>query len=211
MKYEWRKKEKNIYLPKNKPEHIHIPPFKFFTISGAGNPNGEHFPGYIEVLYSLSYAIRMSHKKGLAPEGYYEYTVYPLEGIWDVNEQAKSNHSEFNKDDLVFKLMIRQPDFVASDFAQQMLELTKEKKPHPLLDQVNFETIEDGNSVQMMHLGPYDDEPASFERMEEFAEENGLVRLSKIHREIYLSDFRKVAPEKLKTVLRFKVKNRKNE
>ena len=206
MKYEWRKKEKNFYLPKNKPEHIHIPPFKFFTIKGEGNPNGEHFPKYIEVLYSISYAVRMSHKKGLAPKGYFEYTVYPLEGIWDVNEQAKSNQSAFNKDDLVFKLMIRQPDFVEPDFAQQMLELTKAKKPHPLLGQVNFETIEDGNSVQMMHLGPYDDEPASFQKMEEFAEENGLVRLSKTHREIYLSDFRKVAPEKLKTVLRFKVR-----
>jgi hypothetical protein len=207
MKHEWRKKEKNIYLPKNKPEHIHIPPFKFITIDGTGNPNDEHFPEYIAVLYALSYAVKMSPKKGLAPEGYFDYTVYPLEGIWDLNEEAKQNYQgTLNKDDLVFKLMIRQPDFVSPEFVAQMLEFTKQKKPHPLLEQLRFEVMEDGECVQMMHLGPYDEEPASFQKMETFAEENGLVRLSKTHREIYLSDFRKVAPEKLKTVLRFEVK-----
>ncbi len=111
-----------------------------------------------------------------------------------------------DKNDFVFKLMIRQPDFVTEDFAREMLDLTKKKKPHPFLEQVKFEKITDGLCVQMLHSGSYDDEPASFKIMEEFAEKENLTRLSKNHREIYLSDFRKVAPEKLKTVLRFWVK-----
>ena len=139
------------------------------------------------------------------PTGYMDYPVYPLEGIWDVNEAAKREDRAFNKDDLVFKIMIRQPAFVDADLFQEMLELTKTKKPHPLLDKLQFEAIMDGKCVQMLHIGPYDDEPASFQRMEEFATAQQLKRLSKTHREVYLSDFRKVAPEKLKTVLRFQV------
>jgi hypothetical protein len=204
MKHEWKKHEKNIYLPKNKPEVITIPGYKFFTINGEGNPNSESFPEYIGILYSLSYAVKMSPKKGLAPKGYFDYTVYPLEGVWDITKKAKANfNGTINKDDLVFKLMIRQPDFVDEDFANSMIELTKQNKPHPLLEQVKFEKIEDGKCVQMMHLGSYDNELESFKMMEEFAEANKLRRISKIHREIYLSDARKVAPEKLKTVLRF--------
>ncbi len=205
MKHEWRKKEKALYLPKTKPEFVTIPPLKFVTISGEGNPNSPHFAEYISVLYPISYAIKMTPKKmEHPPKGYQDYIAYPLEGIWDLNENAKQNYNgQLNKDDLVFKLMIRQPEFVTEDFFEEMLELTKKKKPHKLLANLKFETIEDGPCVQMMHLGPYDDEPASFEMMEAFAKEQGLTRKSKDHREIYLSDFRKVAPEKLKTVLRF--------
>lgn len=207
MKHEWRKKEKDIYLPKNKPETIQIPEYKFFTIEGAGNPNDDHFPEYIAVLYSLSYAVKMSPKKGLEPKGYFDYTVYPLEGVWDLNEEAKKKFDgKFNKNDLVFKLMIRQPDFVDVHFAMMMLEQTKQKKPHDLLNKIKFETIVDGECVHMMHLGSYDDEPESFKQMEDFAENENYSRISKVHREIYLTDARKVAPEKLKTVLRFQVK-----
>jgi len=206
MKHEWRKKEKEFYLPKKKPVSIKIPKYKFFTIDGKGNPNDEFFPEYIGVLYSLSYAVKMSPKKGLAPEGYYEYTVYPLEGVWDISEEAKQNYDgKLDKNDLIFKLMIRQPEFVTEDFAEKMIEITTKKKPNSLLDKVKFEEIEEGNCVQMMHLGSYDDEPASFTLMKEFCVENGFKRLSGNHREIYLSDARKVAAEKLKTVLRFKV------
>ncbi|NJO92869.1 MAG: hypothetical protein HC831_30790 [Chloroflexia bacterium] len=210
MKHEWKKHEKNIYLPKNKPEIVTIPEYKFFTINGEGNPNSENFPEYIGVLYALSYAVKMSPKKGLAPEGYFDCTVYPLEGIWDITEDAKARfNGTVNKDDLVFKLMIRQPDFVDEALANSMIDLTKQKKPHPLLEQVEFEKIEDGKCIQMMHLGSYDNEPGSFKMMEEFAETNKLRRISKIHREIYLSDARKVVPEKLKTVLRFWVEEDK--
>lgn len=208
MKHEWRKKEKSWYLPKNRPEFIQIPAFQFLTIEGAGNPNSPGFQPYIEVLYAMSYAIKMTLKKRPAPEGYLDYTVYPLEGVWDINEEAKKQFDgQLNKDDLVFKLMIRQPDFVTPEFVEEMRAFTQAKKAPALLPEVKFETIEEGKCVQMLHVGSYDDEPESFTLMEQYAAENGLLRPSKVHREIYLSDFRKVAPEKLKTVLRFKVKH----
>lgn len=205
-KHEWKKHEKHIYLPKAKPELIDIPTFKFFTIEGKGNPNDAFFAEYIGVLYSLSYGVKMSPKKGVVPDGYFEYTVYPLEGVWSLTDQAiKSFNGTINKDDLVFKLMIRQPDFVDSEFAEYILAQTKQKKPHHLLDYVKFEEIKEEKSVQMLHVGSYDTEAESFELMEQFTSENSFTRKSKIHREIYLSDARKVAPEKLKTVLRFEV------
>ena len=206
MKHEWRKKEKHIYLPKNNPEIVEIPEFGYFTIEGKGNPNNEYFPEFIGVLYSLAYAVKMSPKKGLAPDNYFDYTVYPLEGIWDITEEAKEKFDgTLNKDDLVFKLMLRQPDFVNISFAKKIIEITRDKKPHKLLEKVRFEKISEGKSIQMLHIGSYDNEPESFRIMEDFANAQGLKRLSKIHKEIYLSDARKVAPEKLKTVLRFKV------
>ena len=206
MKHEWRKKEKEYYLPGNKPVRVRIPEFGFFSIEGEGDPNDDAFPEYISVLYSLSYAVKMSPKKGMEPKGYVDYAVYPLEGVWDIREEAKNTFSgKINKDDLVFNLMIRQPDFVEEDFACMIIERVKKSKPHALLSQVKFEKMTDGQSIQMMHHGSYDDEPESFRIMEEFAAEAKLHRASKIHREIYLSDARKVAPEKLKTVLRFMV------
>jgi len=208
MKHEWRKKEKQYYLPKTKPEVIHIPTFQFLTIDGEGNPNSDTFPDYIQALYTLSYAIKMTLKKGNQPEGYYDYAVYPLEGIWDIKAEArKTFDGTINKDDLVFKLMIRQPDFVEGGFVKEMMEQTKKKKL-ALLEEVKFEKITDGHCIQMLHVGSYDNEPESFKLMEEFAEKEKLKRLSKVHREIYLSDFRKVAAEKLKTVLRFKVESK---
>ncbi|MCB0280564.1 MAG: GyrI-like domain-containing protein [Calditrichaeota bacterium] len=206
MKYEWRKKEKAFYLPKAKPELLIVPNFQFLTINGAGNPNDPFFADYITVLYALSYAIKMNLKKAPVLDAYQDYTVYPLEGVWDITEEARKNFTgTINKDDLVFKLMIRQPDFVTADYVRQITELTRQKKPLPLLDQVRFEPIRDGQCVQMLHTGSYDNENASFEQMETFAESIGLKRVAKIHREIYLSDFRKVPAAKLKTVLRFKV------
>lgn len=206
MKQEWKKDEKQFYLPLNKPGLIDVPGFKFFVIEGHGNPNDDFFAEYISVLYSLSYAIKMSPKKGFAPEGYFEYTVYPLEGIWDLKEEAKKSYDgTLNKDDLVFKLMIRQPDFVDETFAKFIVEQMRKSKPHPLLNSILFNEIADGKCVQMMHNGSYDDESASFSQMAEFAEKENLRRTSKEHREIYLSDARKVPAEKLRTVLRFGV------
>jgi hypothetical protein len=205
-KHEWRKHEKELYLPKNQPTRMTIPAFNFFTIEGQGNPNDDFFAEYIGVLYALSYAVKMSPKKGLAPPNYVDYTVYPLEGVWDITDEAKKKKSDvLDKNSLVFKLMIRQPDFVSAAFASRIIEQTKRTKPHELLAKVTFETIQDGECVQMMHLGSYDDEPESFHKMEDYARNLGLVRGSKTHREIYLSDARKVSSEKLKTVLRFMV------
>lgn len=207
MKHEWRKAEKSIYIPKSKPEVIDIPGYKFIVLSGAGNPNSEPFAECIGALYSMAYAIKMNLKKELdKPKDYTDWTVYPLEGVWDITEEARKNFTgRINKDDLVFDLMIRQPDFVTEHFFNKMLELTKKKKPNELLDKIQFKSIKEGRCIQMMHIGSYDDEPASFQMMEEFADSQNLNRKSKIHREIYLSDFRKVAKEKLKTVLRFQL------
>lgn len=206
MKHEWEKNDKRFYLPKNKPETIVVPKFNFYTIEGRGNPNDDFFAEYIGVLYSLSYGIKMSDKQGYAPENYEEYTVFPLEGVWDIEEEAKKNFSgTLDKNTLVFKLMMRQPDFVSTGFALETLERIKKKKPHDLLEKVKFETIEDGPCVQMLHVGSYDSEPISFQKMKEFADEKNLVRISPSHREIYLSDARKVPADKLKTVLRFSV------
>jgi len=209
MKHEWKKNEKQFYLPKNKPELISIPKFKFYTIEGKGNPNDDFFAEYIGVLYSLSYGIKMSPKKGIEPIGYYDYTVYPLEGIWDLSEGAKKSFDGIiNKNELIFKLMIRQPDFVDNNFALQILEQTKKKKPHDLLEKVKFEEIIEGDCIQMLHLGSYDSEPESFKIMESFSEEENYKRKTKTHKEIYLSDARKVLPDKLKTVLRFNVEKK---
>jgi len=206
MKLDWKKQDKKYYLPKEEPELVHIPEFKFFSIRGQGNPNDDFFGNYIQVLYSLSYAIKMSPKSGLAPMDYFEYSVYPLEGIWDLKKDAKiDTKSMFDKNDLEFNLMIRQPDFVNADFANKIINIVKNKKPNNLLENVIFETITDGKCIQMLHVGPYDNEPASFKKMEEVAFKLGLIRPVYYHREIYLSDVRKVSPDKLKTVLRFKV------
>ena len=206
MKHDWKKNDKQFYLPKDKPETIILPAFNFYSIEGKGNPNDKFFAEYIGVLYSLSYAIKMSPKQGFAPKEYFEYTVFPLEGIWDIDDSAKINFTgTIDKNALVYKLMIRQPEFVTIDFAYEVLERTKKKKPHDLLNKVKFETIEEGPCVQMLHTGSYDHEPESFKKMEEFALIKNLKRISQRHREIYLSDARKVAPEKLRTVLRFQV------
>jgi hypothetical protein len=209
MKHEWRKKEKQVYIPKAKPEQIEIPEYNFLTISGKGNPNNPEFADYIGALYPICYGIKMGLKKDPILDGYYDYTVYPLEGVWDISDEAKASYtkdSKLNKDDLVFTLMIRQPNFVTKEYALNTIEQVKLKKPNPLFNKVKFENIKEGNCIQMLHIGSYDDEPATFEIMEEFAKNIGLQRESKIHREIYLSDFRKVPTEKLKTVLRFKLK-----
>ncbi|AMC94460.1 hypothetical protein AOC36_10890 [Erysipelothrix larvae] len=201
MKHEWRKEEKSIYLPKQKPELIEVPKMKYLTISGQGNPNDPGFQKHIEALYPIAYAIRMMPKSGVTPEGYFEYTVYPLEGVWSLTEKGiEMDH--LDKNELMYTIMIRQPDFVTHEVFQSALLKAKSKNDNPLFDDVKFEEIEDGLCVQMMHLGSYDDEPQSFEIMAQYMAENGLERTTKMHKEIYISDFRKVAPEKLKTVLR---------
>ncbi len=206
-KHEWRKKEKQFYLPKTKPEIIDIPTFNFVTIEGEGNPNSESFAKLISALYSISYGIKMTLKKEeTAPEGYCDYTVYPLEGVYDINDEAKKNFTgKINKDDLVYKIMIRQPDFVDKDYFDKIVEMKKQKNEDVPINAVRFEQITEGPCIQMLHIGSFDDEPASFEKMEAFAKAENRIRSSKIHREIYLNDFRKVTPDKLKTVLRFNI------
>lgn len=107
MKHEWRKHEKELYLPREKPTLASVPEQKFFMIRGKGNPNSDEFSEKIEVLYSLSYAIRMMPKQGYTPEGYFEYTVYPLEGLWDLTEEGRTLDT-LDKEELLYTIMIRQ-------------------------------------------------------------------------------------------------------
>jgi hypothetical protein len=148
----------------------------------------------------------MSYKKGLEPENFHEYTVYPLEGIWDISEKAKKSFDgTIDKNELIFNLMIRQPNFVTRGFAAKAKRWAEKKKSSPLIEKLKFNELSDGKCVQTMHLGSYDNEQETFDIMEEFCSQNNLKRKSKQHKEIYISDPRKVDPEKLKTVLRFKV------
>lgn len=200
-KYEWKKAEKSYYNPVKVPQLVDIPAFKFFTLAGKGNPNDAFFAEYIQCLFSLSYTLKMQWKK----ESGFDYAVYPLEGVWSLQTPTNQNDGVLDKDNLLFNLMIRQPDFVTEEYAADIIEKVKAKKPHPLLEDVKFETITDGLCVQMLHIGSYDSEPMSFAEMNTFALDNNLLRSSLAHREIYLSDARKVQPEKLKTILRFQV------
>lgn len=206
MKIDWKKMDKQYYLPNDKPEEIFIPSFQYFTVSGEGNPNNPLFGDFISVLYSLSYAIKMSPKQGNAPENYMEYKVYPLEGIWDLTDIGKKNYGEIlDKNELKFKLMIRQPKFVTEEYAKETIARTKKRKANSLIDEVIFESIEEGKCIQMLHIGSYDDESKSFTMMEEYALEQNLKRMEKKHKEIYLSDPVKTVKDKLRTVLRFQV------
>ena len=206
IKHEWRKQEKEIYLPKTSPVIIDIPAFTYLAVEGEGDPNSGAMQDHMGALYSLSYGISMSYKKGIEPEGFYNYAVYPLEGVWDINDEAKKVFGKgWSKADLIFKLMIRQPDFVTPEFLEEIKQITKKKKPNKMLDEVKLIEIKEGKCCQMMHIGSYDDEPESFAMMEKYCKKQGFERISKKHREIYLSDPRKTEAAKLKTVLRFKV------
>lgn len=204
MKYEWRKQEKDIYLPKTKPELVDIKEAKYFCIKGVGNPNDEEFSEKIGVLYELSYAVRMMPKKGYIPNGYFEYTVYPLEGLWDIKNKEK-NSNTFNKDELIYTIMIKQPDFVDEDVFNRAIDIVKKKNKNSLIDEVYLDVINDGLSVQMLHIGSYDNEEESFKIMKEYIKENNLKLSTMVHREIYLSDARKTKKDNLKTVLRYRL------
>lgn len=204
MKHEWRKREKNYYLPKTKPEIVNIQKLKFIQIKGSGNPNSEAFSERVGTLYSLAYAIKMMPRKGITPNGYFDYTVYPLEGIWDLKEEARHDEN-FDKNNLVYTIMIRQPDFVTDEVFNEAMSICKKKNNNPLLDEVELVIIDEGMCVQMMHIGSFDNEEKSFEIMKQFCEENNILIKNKAHREIYISDFRRTAEEKLKTVLRYMV------
>ena len=202
MKYEWRKVERSLYLPGEKPEKVVAPEFKFITIKGEGDPNAPDFSDRVEALYSISYAIRMMPKKGITPDGYFEYTVYPLEGLWDLSEAGRVME-RLDKSELVYTIMIRQPEFVTEEVFNLAMKIAKKKGNVKFLDELKLEYIEDGQSVQIMHIGSYNDEKKSFDLMKKYMAENGLRLKTMIHREIYLTDPRKCEPDKLKTVLRY--------
>ncbi len=201
-KLEYKKVYKDLYLPKDKPTIIEIPPINFVAINGEGDPNGDEFGLATTALYSFSYTVKMSYKSKEIPTNFYDYTVFPLEGVWDLVDKSKPSTDKSN---YAYSIMIRQPDFLDNKLFERFLTETKKKKPNPYLDKLQFKTIDEGLCCQILHLGSYDDEPASFEKMKQYCKEKGYERASLKHREIYLSDPRKTDASKLKTVLRFKV------
>ena len=213
MKYEWRKKEKSIYLPKNEPTFIELDEMNYITIKGEGSPSSSDFTSCVEALYVLAYVLRMSYRNGHEVKGYFEYTVYPLEGVWDLNDNGKELYSKgvsSNElhDYFVFKLMIRQPKFFSAKFVEELIQILAVKKKNPKILEIEFETVNESETCQMMHLGPYADEPLTFSKMQDYCTEHGYTRKEKYHKEIYISDPRRVEPAKLKTVLRFAIEKK---
>jgi hypothetical protein len=202
MKYEWKKQEKEIYLPKKDPELVVIKKFRYLTLEGRGNPNESPFSDLVGALYSLSYTLKMLPKKGIVPDGYFDYAVYPLEGIWTLDKNEGNITEKLDKDLFIYKIMIRQPDFIDSNIIETAMEILKKKKADEYTNKIKFEEIEDGLSVQIMHTGSYDSEDLSFEKIREYCKKNKLKIKSSSHREIYISNPERTAQDRLKTVLR---------
>lgn len=202
IKHEYRKHEKELYDPKVSPRRIEIPSMNYIAINGKGNPNTEEFSSKIESLFTLAFTLKMFPRKGVIIKDYYDYTVYPLEGVWDLSEKGRLE-SHLNKDELVYTIMIRQPSFITEELFKQAVEISKSKNEN--VKDVYWHVTLPSSCVHIMHIGSFDTEPLSFNKIHEFCELNGLKRISHIHREIYLSDFRKTKQESLKTILQVDV------
>ena len=206
--FDFKKEYKEFYLPKNKPEIVNVPKANYIAIKGKGDPNqeGGTYKEAIGVLYAVAYTLKMSYKTDYKIKGFFEYVVPPLEGFWwqdNVKGIDYSNKSSFN-----WISVIRLPDFVTKkDFDWATETATRKKKID--CSSAKFMTIDEGLCVQIMHLGSYDDEPASVALMDEYIKNNGYVNdlsQTRLHHEIYLSDPRKADPSKWKTVIRHPIK-----
>ncbi len=217
MAFDYKKEYKEFYLPKNKPCTVEVPPMNYIAVRGKGNPNeeGSEYKKSIGLLYGIAFTIKMSKMGSHKIDGYFDYVVPPLEGLWwqEMHNLAESsgNVKEIDysrKEDFKFISMIRLPDFVTKeDFEWAIEEATKKKKED--FSKVEFLKYDEGLCIQCMHIGPYDDEPATVSLMHEFMKEQGYVldiTDKRFHHEIYLSDARRVAPERLKTVIRLPIK-----
>jgi hypothetical protein len=204
-KVDYKKEYKDLYLPKTKPMLIDVPPINFMMIDGAGDPNQTEYQQAVGALYALAFTIKMSKMSGSQPQDYFEYVVPPLEGLWWISGGAFSLDK---RDNWLWTSMIRQPEFVTPAVFNWALEECRRKKPELDISKARFESFSEGLCVQIMHIGPFSDEPKSIALLEDYLELNGLVNQTgseRKHHEIYLSDPRKTAPEKLKTVLRLPV------
>lgn len=208
--FDFKKEYKDLYLPPAKPVLITVPPMRFIAVDGMGNPNTE--PSYaqaMEILYGLSYTIKMSKMTGNTPQGYFDYVVPPLEGLWRLSDTSiQPEEMMYHKDALIWTSLLRQPDFVTEEVFEGARETLAKKKPGLDLSRARLMDFEEGLCVQILHIGPYDAEPASVRKMEAFAVSQGYrIDLSdtRPHHEIYLNDPRKTAQEKLKTVIRHPV------
>ena len=197
-------------MPKGKPEIVIVPTMNYIAVRGCGNPNeeGGDYKKSIELLYGIAYTIKMSKKGDHKIDGYFDYVVPPLEGFWWQEGVDGIDYS--HKENFRWISVIRLPDFVTrSDFEWATEEATRKKKMD--FSKVEFLTVEEGLCVQCMHTGSYDDEPATVTMMHEFIESQGYaldITDKRLHHEIYLSDARKVAPEKLKTVIRHPIRKK---
>ena len=208
MPFDFKKEYKEFYMPKGKPEIVTIPKMNYIAVCGKGNPNEEdgEYKKSIELLYGIAYTIKMSKKGDHKIEGYFDYVVPPLEGFWWQENVDGIDYS--HKENFQWISVIRLPDFVTkTDFDWAIEEATRKKKID--FSKVEFLEIEEGLCVQCMHSGSYDDEPATVAAMDKFIADNSYendISDTRRHHEIYLSDARKVAPEKLKTVIRHPIK-----
>ena len=204
MKYERRKGEKGLYGAKQKPELVEVPSQQFIVIEGEGNPNEADFSERVSALYSLAYSIKMLFKsmmKEEAEDKVTDFTVYPLEGIWE-----KAAGEGFDKSQLRYQLMIQQPNVIDQDIFAAALENVRKKKPNSFYGDICFQRLPEERAIQVLHIGSYDSEPASFEKMAELASSLGLERCDQVHREIYLNNKNRTPEEKLKTILRYSVR-----
>lgn len=208
MAFDFKKEYKEFYMPPKKPSIVTVPKMNYIAVRGQGDPNPEEseYKQAIGLLYGIAFTIKMSKMGSHKIDGYFDYVVPPLEGFWWQEGVIGVDYSR--KDDFNWISVIRLPDFVTrEDFEWAVEEATKKKKTD--FSKVEFFTYKEGLCVQCMHIGPYDDEPATVELMHKYMEEQGYeldITDERMHHEIYLSDARKVAPEKLKTVVRHPIK-----
>ena len=208
MAFDFKKEYKEFYMPGKKPEIVNVPAANYIAVRGKGNPNtpnGEYQQA-IGVLYAVAYTLKMSYKTDYKIEGFFEYVVPPLEGFWWQDNADGVDYG--NKDSFNWISVIRLPDFVTREDFKWAVETATQKKK---LDcsKAEFMTIDEGLCVQIMHIGPFDNEPESVAIMDAFLEENGYendINEKRLHHEIYMSDARKVAPEKWKTVIRHPIR-----
>ena len=210
MAFDYKKEYKEFYLPPKKPSIVDVPEMRFIAVRGKGNPNEEdgEYKASIGLLYGIAFTIKMSKLGDHRIDGYFDYVVPPLEGFWWQDGVQGIDYSR--KDDFQWISLIRLPDFVTQDvFDWAVAEATRKKDAE--FSKVEYLTYNEGLCVQCMHIGPYDNEPATIQAMDEFAEKAGYeadFSDSRFHHEIYLSDARKVSPEKLKTVIRHPIRKR---
>ena len=208
MAFDYKKEYKVFYMPANKPSIVTVPKMNYIAVRGKGNPNDENgeYKDSIRLLYAIAFTIKMSYKGLHIIDGYFEYVVPPLEGFWWQEGFDRIDYA--NKNGFNFISLIRLPDFVTkADFDWAVQEATSKKKAD--FSKVEFLTYDEGVCVQCMHVGSYDDEPKTVEIMHEYMKENGYeldITNVRYHHEIYLSDPRKCAVEKLKTVVRHPIR-----
>ena len=210
MPFDFKKEYKEFYLPKNQPQIIQVPKMNYIAIRGRGDPNLEEgtYQQAIGVLYAVAYTLKMSYKTEHTMEGFFEYVVPPLEGFWWQDDAQEIDYSK--KENFHWISVIRLPDFVAPQDVAWAVE-TDSKKKKLDCSSVEFLTVEEGLCVQMMHLGSFEEEPASVARMDAYLLEHGYendMSDQRLHHEIYLSDARRVAPEKWKTVIRHPIRKK---